>query len=134
MLAARLADFHARHDLLLTPTLAEPPIRHGQGDPPAWQQTLLDGLNCSGLLGALARRGWLDGMVNQIARDNLQAVPFTQLANLNWCRPSACRCTGRPGLPLGRAVRRPLRPRGPPAALAGPVEQARPWAGRRPPL
>jgi len=130
-----LADFHARHDLLLTPTLAEPPIRHGQGDPPAWQQTLLDGLNRSGLLGALARRGWLDGMVNQIARDNLQAVPFTQLANLTGVPAISLPLYWTPeGLPLGVQFVAPFGREDQLLQLAGQLEQARPWAGRRPPL
>lgn len=130
-----LADFHARHDLLLTPTLAEPPIRHGQGDPPAWQQTLLDGLNRSGLLGALARRGWLDGMVHQIARDNLQAVPFTQLANLTGVPAISLPLYWTPqGLPLGVQFVAPFGREDRLLQLAGQLEQARPWAHRRPPL
>ena len=33
--ARGLARFHQRYDMLLTPTLAHPPVRHGQGDPGA---------------------------------------------------------------------------------------------------
>ncbi|MDB5748076.1 MAG: amidase, partial [Massilia sp.] len=73
-----LARFHARYDMLLTPTLAHPPIRHGQGDPPRGEQFVLDLLQRSGLLGILARLGLLDATVNKIARDNLRYVPFTQ--------------------------------------------------------
>src|SRR5215475_8227884 len=36
--ARALARFHQRFDMLLTPTLAHPPIRHGQGDPTVAQQ------------------------------------------------------------------------------------------------
>src|SRR5262249_11952736 len=53
--ARTLARFHERHDMLLTPTLAHPPIRHGQGDPTALEQALLDLLDRMGLLGLLAR-------------------------------------------------------------------------------
>ena len=67
---------------MLTPTLAHPPIRHGQGDPTAAEQAVLNLLDRAGLLGLLARAGLLDGTVDKIARDSLQYVPFTQLANL----------------------------------------------------
>ena len=80
--ARALARFHQRFDLLLTPTLAHPPIRHGQGDPTVAQQTALNLLDRVGLLALLARAGLLSGLVDQIARDSLQYVPFTQLANL----------------------------------------------------
>lgn len=133
--ARQLAAFHQRHDVWLTPTLAGPPPRHGQGDPPLAQRTLLSLLLATGALGALARLGVLDGMVDRIARDNLAAVPFTQLANL----------TGVPamsvplhwtaeGLPLGvQFVGRP----GDEATLlqlAAELEQAAPWFDRLAPI
>ncbi len=77
-----LARFHTRYDMQLTPTLAHPPIRHGQGDPPRGEQFALDLLQRTGVLGILARLGLLESTVNKIARDNLRYVPFTQLANL----------------------------------------------------
>ncbi len=77
-----LARFHARYDMLLTPTLAGPPLKHGEGDPPQGEQFVLDLLQRSGVLGLLARLGLLEGTVNRIARDSLRFVPFTQLANL----------------------------------------------------
>lgn len=131
--ARALARFHARYDLLLTPTLAHPPIRHGEGDPGAAEQTLLNLLDRIGLLGWLTRMGLLEGTIDRIARDSLQYVPFTQLANL----------TGTPamsvplhwtadGLPLGvqfigRLGDEPLL-----LQLAYQLEQAQPWFDRLP--
>jgi amidase len=46
--ARGLARFHQRYDMLLTPTLAHPPVRHGQGDPSAAEQALLNVLDRSG--------------------------------------------------------------------------------------
>jgi amidase len=131
--ARALAAFHQRHDLLLTPTLAQPPLRHGEADPPQAQQRLLDVLDRTGLLGVLARGGLLASTVDQIATDSLKFVPFTQLANL----------TGTPamsvplhwtadGLPLGVQFVAPFGQEDLLLQLAAQLEQARPWFGRLP--
>ena len=133
--ARALARFHQRYDMLLTPTLAHPPVRHGAGDPPPAQQAVLGFLQRTGLLGLLARLGLLDRTVQQIARDNLRYVPFTQLANL----------TGTPamsvplywtadGLPLGVQFVGPFGSEDRLLQLAHQLEQAQPWFGRRAPL
>src|SRR5579864_8275597 len=80
--ARALGRFHQRYDMLLTPTLAHPPVRHGQGDPGAAEQMLLGLLDRTGLLGWLTRMGWFDSTIDKIALDSMQYVPFTQLANL----------------------------------------------------
>jgi amidase len=66
--ARALARFHQRYDLLLTPTLAHPPIRHGQGDPTAAEQAVLNLLDRAGLLALLARAGLLDGTICNMCR------------------------------------------------------------------
>ena len=131
--ARALGRFHQRYDLLLTPTLAHPPIRHGAGDLPPSQRALLGFLQRSGLLGLLARLGLLDSTVDQIARDNLRYVPFTQLSNL----------TGTPsmsvplywtaaGLPLGVQFVAPFGREDRLLQLAAQLEQAQPWFDRLP--
>ena len=131
--ARALAAFHQRFDLLLTPTLAHPPVRHGAGDPPAAQQAALDLLDRTGLLGLFARTGLAAPTVDRIATDSLQYVPFTQLANL----------TGTPamsvplhwtadGLPLGVQFVAPFGREDMLLQLAAQLEQARPWFGRLP--
>ncbi len=133
--ARALARLHARYDVYLTPTLASPPVTHGTGDPPALQIAALGALRASGLLSLLARAGWLDGVVNQMASDNLRHVPFTQLANL----------TGVPAislplhwtaddLPLGLQFSAAAGEEGLLLQLATELEQARPWFDRIPPL
>ena len=128
-----LGRFHQTYDLLLTPTLAHPPVRHGQGDPPAALQAVLGVLQRTGLLAALARLGLLDSTVQQIARDNLQYVPFTQLANL----------TGRPamsvplhwtadGLPLGVQFVARFGREDTLLQLAAQLEATQPWFHRLP--
>ena len=131
--ARALGRFHQRYDLLLTPTLAHPPIQHGTGDLPAVQQTLLGFLQRTGLLGLLARLGLLDSTVEQIARDNLRYVPFTQLSNL----------TGTPsmsvplhwtadGLPLGVQFVAPFGREDRLLQLAQQLEGEQPWFDRLP--
>ena len=131
--ARALARFHQRYDVLLTPTLAHPPIRHGQGDPSAPEQVVLNILDRVGLLGLMARAGLLDGTIDKIARDSLQYVPFTQLANL----------TGTPamsvplhwtagGLPLGVQFVARIGEEDRLLQLAAQLETARPWFNRLP--
>ncbi|OON62039.1 amidase [Massilia sp. KIM] len=131
--ARALGRFHQRYDLLLTPTLAHPPVRHGTGDLPPAQQAMLGFLERSGLLGLLARLGLLDKTVDGIARDNLRYVPFTQLSNL----------TGTPsvslplywtadGLPLGVQFVAPFGREDRLLQLAAQLEQAQPWFERLP--
>jgi amidase len=131
--ARGLARFHQRYDMLLTPTLAHPPINHGQGDPSAAEQTLLDLLDRVGLLGWLTRSGLFDSTIDKIARDSLQYVPFTQLANL----------TGTPamsvplhwtadGLPLGVQFVARLGDEARLLQLAHQLEAAQSWFDRLP--
>jgi amidase len=131
--ARSLARFHQRHDMLLTPTLAHPPVRHGEGDPSAAEQVLLNLLDRTGLLGWLVRSGLFDGTIDKIARDSLQYVPFTQLANL----------TGVPamsvplhwtadGLPLGVQFVARMGDEARLLQLAQQLETAQPWFDRLP--
>ncbi len=126
---AALARFHAEHDLLLTPTLAEPPPRIGALDTPAALRPVASLLLRTGAAGLLKRAGVVDSTIS----DSLGWVPFTQLANL----------TGRPamsvplhwtpdGLPLGVQFVAPLEGEGMLLRLAAQLERARPWWERRP--
>jgi amidase len=131
--ARALGRFHQRYDMLLTPTLAHPPVRHGQGDPGAAEQTLLGLLDRTGLLGWLTRQGWFDSTIDKIALDSMQYVPFTQLANL----------TGVPamsvplhwtadGLPLGVQFVARMGDEARLLQLAHQLETAQPWFDRLP--
>jgi amidase len=131
--ARGLARFHQRYDMLLTPTLAHPPVRHGEGDPSAAEQMVLNLLDRVGLLSLLTRVGLFDSTIDKIARDSLQYVPFTQLANL----------TGTPamsvplhwtadGLPLGVQFVARLGDEARLLQLARQLETAQPWFSRLP--
>ncbi len=124
-----LADFHAEYDVLLTPTLAGPPPRIGETATPGWQRTLLRPLLRLPSGRALIK----SGIVEQLARDNLKHVPFTQLANL----------TGVPamsvplhwtadGLPLGSQFVGSPGSEAALLALAAQLENMQPWFDRLP--
>ena len=131
--ARALAEFHASHDLLLTPTLAHPPVGHGVGDPPAAQRAALSFLLGTGLLGAMARLGWLDSTIETIATDNLRYVPFTQLANLTGTPAMSVPLHwGADGLPLGVQLVARHGDEATLLQLATQLEQTRPWFARLP--
>ncbi|MFA5940525.1 MAG: amidase [Sinimarinibacterium sp.] len=126
-----LGRFHQKYALYLTPTLAYPPMRIGELQLPGWQraaQSLLLAVGAGRLLHG-------SGMVEQLARDSLAKVPFTQLANL----------TGTPAmsvplhwtadhLPIGVQFIAPVGAEDLLFRVAAQLEQARPWAQRRPAL
>jgi Asp-tRNA(Asn)/Glu-tRNA(Gln) amidotransferase A subunit family amidase len=127
----RLAEFHESFDLLLTPTTATPPPRIGALDlPPRLQQAQKALIRARGA-GMLR----FTPVVDQLISENLGWVPYTQLANL----------TGRPamsvplhwtadGLPIGAQLVGRLGSEGQLLRLAAQLEQAQPWADRRPSL
>jgi len=126
-----LARLHERYDLLLTPTLGEPPIEIGALDTPPLQRAAAEVLLRTGTAGQLRHLGIVDDLI----RKSLAWVPYTQLANL----------TGRPamsvplywtdtGLPLGVQFIAPLLGEATLLRLAAQLEEARPWVDRRPRL
>jgi Asp-tRNA(Asn)/Glu-tRNA(Gln) amidotransferase A subunit family amidase len=127
----RLATFHESYDLLLTPTLATPPPLIGSFDLPPALRTAAAGILKVGAAGLLKHLGVVDKMIS----DNLGWVPYTQLANI----------TGRPamsvplhwtdnGLPMGVQLVAALGGEATLLRLASQLEQAAPWADRRPSL
>ncbi|WP_055403280.1 MULTISPECIES: amidase [unclassified Mycobacterium] len=124
-----LATFHESFDCLLTPTLAAPPLRIGATATSRPLQRLARAASRLRAGKALARSGILD----QLIRENLGWVPYTQLANI----------TGRPaisvplhwtdaGLPLGVQLVGRLGADGDLLQLAAQLEEASPWAHRYP--
>lgn len=130
-----LAAFHAQYDLLLTPTLAAPPIVHGTGDPSGLEKGLLGFLHGTGVLGVLARLGLLDSTVQKIATDNLRYVPFTQLSNLTGTPSMSVPLYWTPdGLPLGVQFVGRFGSEDRLLQLARQLEEAQPWFERLPAL
>ena len=128
--ARSLAELHTRHDVLLTPTTAQPP---------PWVGALATPPAARALAGTIlrARGGRLLGAVGQVREQimaNLAWVPFTQLANLTG-RPamSVPLHQGSSGLPMGVQFVGDLGSEALLIRLAAQLERARPWFDRTPP-
>jgi amidase len=127
----QIAAFFEDCDLLLTPTLATPPVRHGELNPRGLE-ALLQALAARVGVGRYLRYGPL---LRQAADRAFRFIPFTPVWNVTG-QPAASLPLHwtRDGLPVGvQAVAR----YGDEATLfsfAAQVEQVRPWAHRCPPL
>ena len=123
--------FFEDYDVLLTPTLAMPPVGIGALKPGGMQimaMKVLGKLNAGGLINALAG---VDKLVNELFR----FIPFTPPFN----------ATGQPamsvplhwndeGLPIGMQFVGRYGDEATLFRLAGQLEKARPWADRKPPV
>lgn len=129
--AQTMSTFHQRYDLLLTPTLATEPAPIGTFNPPLAEAVAMKVINGLRLHKLLLKTG----MVKKMALDNLEKLPFTQLANL----------TGQPAmsvplywtensLPLGTQLIAPLGDDITLLQLAAQLEEAQPWFQRLAPV
>ncbi len=124
-----LGDFFRHYDLWLTPTTADLPPRIGELAPTPLQEHLL-ALAARLRAGRLLRRL---GVVETVALRNLARTPFTQLANLTGVPAMSVplHWTAQ-GLPVGVQFMAPFGAEARLFALAAQLEQAQPWAQRRP--
>jgi amidase len=129
--ARSLGRFLQRYDLYMTPTVAGPPPRIGEFDLKPAEAFALPIVLALGGAGLLHKAG----IVEKTMLQSLERTPFTQLANL----------TGTPGmsvplhwdedgLPVGVQFVAANGEEAVLVRLARQLEQARPWAQRRPPL
>jgi amidase len=131
MVAARVAHFFERFDLLLSPTLGLPPAPIGSLRPrgaEAFAQEMVAALGLSFLLR-------LPGVVESSVRRVFSFMPFTPVANV----------TGQPsmslplywtasGLPIGSMLTGRFGDEATLFRVAAQLEAARPWSARRPPV
>jgi len=85
-LSRTIADFHARYDILLTPTLSRPPIKTGELQNKPAENTLLKLGTGLGLI------KWLknSSLTETLARRSFDYIPFTPIQNM----------TGQPSMSL----------------------------------
>jgi amidase len=124
-----VAAWFASRDAFLTPTLASPPLPIG-----ALEQKPVEKLALS-VLRAFPSETAMRRLLDQLAEQAFEFAAFTPLANL----------TGQPaasvplhwneqGLPIGSHFFARFGDEATLLRLAAQLEQAQPWAGRRPPL
>jgi amidase len=125
----KVARFFAAHDVVVSPTLASPPVLIGALQPRG-AESFLQGLVASLNLGFLLD---LPGVIEKSVEQVFSFIPYTPMANF----------TGQPsmsvplawnaqGLPVGTMVTARFGEDATLLRLAAQLEQARPWAGRRP--
>jgi len=128
LLARDLAAFFGRYDLLLTPTVARPPVRVGSLRPKPWERAALRAAAASGL------RPVLEALFEQLGDRSFDATGFTM--PFNQSGQPACSVPlhwTADGLPLGVQLVARYGEEATLLRVAAQLEAARPWAGRRPP-
>ena len=128
-LGRNMGELHETYDVILTPTLAAPPQPVGSLYPSKAELMSMRLLAIPGV-------SWLSlklGLVDQMAADMLNKLPFTQVANM----------TGQPSmsvplhwskdnLPVGVQFTAAMGEDALLFSLAGQLERAEPWDNRRP--
>ena len=129
--ARQIGEFFKKYDVLLTPTLAMPPVATGELQPKgirAVAMKLLGRLNAGGLISTLSG-------IDVLAQHVFGFIPYTPLFNV----------TGQPamsvplhwnddGLPIGMQFVGRYGDEATLFRLAGQLEKAKPWSGRIPPI
>lgn len=129
--ARRLASLYAEYDVVLTPTLACPPLPLGALRAKGAEAVLQAFVVRTDLKAAFEIPGVIERAVSRV----FDFMPFTPVANF----------TGQPSmsvplswnaqsLPIGVMFTAKFGDEGTLFRLAGQLEEARPWANRRPPL
>ncbi|MBL0172901.1 MAG: amidase [Gemmatimonadaceae bacterium] len=124
-----VGQFFTQYDLLITPTLADPPFTIGALQPKPSERMALKILGALGL-GSVLGSG---GLLNEMADKAFGFIPYTPLFNV----------TGQPamsvplywnaqGLPIGTQIVGRFGDEATLFRVAGQLERARPWAGRVP--
>jgi len=129
--ARQIGEFFKRYDVLLTPTLARPPVATGQLQPKGMRAVamkLLVSINAGGLINALSG-------IDALSQHVFGFMPYTPLFNV----------TGQPAmsvplywndeeLPIGMQFVGRYGDEATLFRLAGQLEKARPWSQRIPPI
>ena len=76
--ADKIAAFHQRYDVVLTPTVATLPLRSNALDPNALEKLFMQGMITSGFAKKLFSNAFLDSIIHK----SLYQTPFTPIANM----------------------------------------------------
>ena len=123
-----MAAFHRDHDVFLNAVLAYPPVKIGD--------SALKPLERAGLalLRRLPVRAAMDQVVAALASENFERTANTMLFNMTGQPSMSVPLSWSPdGLPIGVQLTAPFGDEATLFRLAAQLEEARPWADRRPP-
>ena len=126
-ISRRIAIFHEKYDLMLTPTLAKRPIAIGSLQPTATEKRMMAVVNTFGLGSAIK------ATISSLADKIYDYMPWTPLANLTG-QPSMSvpfYRTPEENLPVGVMFTARLGEEDMLFRLAGQLEKAAPWAGEK---
>ncbi|TCB48353.1 amidase [Acinetobacter terrestris] len=125
--ATKMNHFFDRYDLYLTPATATVAPKNGEIKIPNWQKPILKSLLKLRKAHLLAQ----GKLVDQIVKENLKWVPFTQLANITGLPAmSVPLYWNQDNLPLGSQFIAPFAREDLLLQLANQLEQAQPWFNR----
>jgi amidase len=126
--ARQIGPFFERYDLLLTPTVGQPPVRVGALQPRPLEAL---GIRLAALLGS---RRLLDTMFAEIGDRSFEATGFTMPWNQTGQPAASVPIRWTPeGLPLGAQLVGRFGDEATLVRVAAQLEAARPWAARTPP-
>ncbi|WP_292432895.1 amidase [Methylobacter sp.] len=127
----RLSDFYQRYDVILTPTVATPPLRSDAFDPNALEKLLMHGLIATGF----AKKMFSNAFIDVIIHKALYQTPFTPIANATG-QPamSVPLYWGNDGLPHGAQFMATEGNDRLLFQLAAQLELEHPWKHKVPPL
>ena len=132
LMGRQMGQFFEKYDVMLTPTLAMPPVVTGALQPKGFQAVamkLLGRLNAGGVINTLS--GGIDALAEQV----FEFMPYTPLFNATG-QPamSVPLCWNDDGLPIGMQFIGRYGDETTLFRLAGQLEKAKPWFGRFPPI
>ncbi|MEK7741227.1 MAG: amidase family protein, partial [Pseudomonadota bacterium] len=123
----KMNHFFERYDLFLIPSTASVAPKNGEVKTPSWQVPILKALLKVDQAHLLAK----GKLVEQMIKNNLQWVPFTQLANITGLPAmSVPLYWNKDNLPLGSQFIAPFGREDVLLQLAAQLEQAQPWASK----
>ena len=125
----RIAAFMEEYDLVLSPTIAHPPQRIGEGEPKPLERAVM------GLLRAMPFKGLLEKVLDEMGGNALEKIANTMLWNMTGQPAISAPLYWAPsGLPIGVQLAGPSGGEGLLVRIASQLEEARPWKDRRPKL